>query len=67
MSDPWTDAGIKPLDGYLSTDERALVSRMFENDRDASAAALAYDRAGQTQNAFDRWGVVFRRKFPAYG
>jgi hypothetical protein len=67
MSDPWLDAGIKPLDAYLSDAERGVITRMFESDQKSAEAAIAYVNAGQTANAFERWAIVFNHKFPAYG
>ena len=67
MNDPWTDAGTRAIDTYLSADERGVVTRLFEADHSRAEQALAFDRAGQTAKAFERWGVVFTGRFPSYG
>lgn len=65
MSDPWSGA-TKAIDTYLSSDERTLVRRLAEADRKRADDALAYQAAGKNKEAYERWGVVFGRKFPAY-
>jgi hypothetical protein len=66
MRDPWSGAG-KALDTYLSADKRALVGRLAEADHKHAEEALAYAAAGNNKEAYERWGVVFNGKFPAYG
>lgn len=65
--DPWKGAGEVRIDTYLSADERAVVIRLLEADYKNAGIALAYDRAGATKAAFERWGVIFGGAFPAYG
>jgi SMODS domain-containing protein len=67
MNDPWTDAGTRAIDAYLSTEERGVVSRLFDADHGRAEQAIAYDLAGKTEEAFERWGVVFVSRFPGYG
>lgn len=67
MNDPWTDADTRAIDTYLSTDERGVVTRLFEADHKRADEALVYERAGKTVNAFERWGVIFVGRFPSYG
>jgi hypothetical protein len=63
--DPWDGGG--PVDGYLSLDTRAMVRRMLDQDAKAASEAEDYRKAEKTEKAFERWGVVFRHEFPAYG
>ena len=63
--DPWEGGGY--IDAYLSSDTRAKVIRMLEQDAKASAKAEEYRKAEKIEKAFERWGVVFRHEFPAFG
>jgi hypothetical protein len=65
--DPWKGAGEVRIDSYLSSDERALAIRLLEADWKNANLALASEKVGATKTAFERWGVVFRQTFPAYG
>ncbi len=65
FSDPWEGGGW--IDSYLSSDDRAMVLRMLDNDAKASADAEDYRKAGKVEKAFERWSVVFRQEFPAFG
>lgn len=67
MNDPWLDAGLVPLDAYLSDEERARVIRIFEADRKRADEALAHAAAGRTTDAYGCWNTVFNGRFPAYG
>lgn len=40
---------------------------MLESDAKAAEQAEEYRNAGKTQAAFERWNVVYRHTFPAYG
>ena len=64
FDDPW--AGTR-IDSYLSSEERAQVIRMLDSDATAAAKAEEYRRADKIEKAFERWSVVFRQDFPAYG
>lgn len=66
MMDPWAGSGAR-LDDYLAADLRASVARTLDEDAGRAAAALAYEESGRIADAFERWGVVFNRTFPAYG
>jgi hypothetical protein len=63
--DPWPP-GVR-VDSYLSSSDRALVIRMLEADAKAAEQALQLEAAGRTEAAFERWAVVYRGTFPAYG
>lgn len=65
FDDPWPDG--KRIDGYLSAAERDRVVSMLESDAKRAAEGLAYERAGQMRLAFERWNIVYRHTFPAYG
>lgn len=65
LYDPWS-AGSR-VDGYLTYETRQMVIRILESDAKAAAQAEEYRNAGKTQHAFERWGVVYRHTFPAYG
>jgi hypothetical protein len=67
MHDPWLDAGLVALDGYLTADERARVIRMFEADRKRADDAITLLAAGKTKDAYDKWNDVFPGRFPGYG
>jgi len=62
--DPWPDGS--GLDSYLSDDIRQQVIRMLDDDAKAAEQAEAYCKAGREKDAFERWGVIYRHKFPAY-
>lgn len=63
--DPWSGGGR--IDSYLSDSTRQLVIRMLEDDATRAAKAEEYRNVGQTEKAFERWDVVYRHTFPAYG
>jgi Second Messenger Oligonucleotide or Dinucleotide Synthetase domain len=64
-SDPWNP--IAYVDDYLSTSERALVVRLLKDDAISAARAEEYRKVGNIQEAFERWKVIYRTAFPAYG
>jgi hypothetical protein len=64
--DPWPD-GKEAVDSYLSTEDRRVAINLLEQDAIASAAAEQYRIEGKTATAFERWDVVYRHQFPAYG
>lgn len=64
FADPWTGGGR--VDSYLSSDTRAMVARMLEDDADRADKAEEYRLAGKTASAFERWDVVYRDTFPSY-
>jgi hypothetical protein len=59
--------GRKPLTSYLSSEDRRVATNLLEQDAKASADAEQYRLEGKTATAFERWGVVYRHQFPAYG
>jgi len=63
--DPWSDGGR--IDSYLSLATREKVAGMLEDAADRAAQAEEYRKAGKTKAAFERWDVVYRQSFPAYG
>jgi len=63
--DPWS--GGSRIDGYLSTDARALAVRMLTEDAARAADAERYRLAGDEREACGRWVVVYRDMFPAFG
>lgn len=65
FSDPWSGGGR--IDTYLSSDTRAKVVRMLNEDADRAAVAEEYRLAGRMAEAFERWNTVYARTFPAYG
>lgn len=65
LSDPWAP-GVR-VDAYLRPDVREQVARMLDADAKASAEAETLRQAGRTREAFERWQVVYRHTFPAYG
>ncbi len=66
IHDPWPGAGLR-LDGYLSDDERGIITRRFDGDHERAEQAIAFAAAGQNEKAYDRWDDVFVGRFPAYG
>lgn len=62
--DPWPDGSR--IDTYLSDDTRQQVIRMLDSDAKAAEQAEQYRKAGREKDAFERWGVIYRHKFPAY-
>ncbi len=64
--DPWTSSG-QMIDSYLSAAERDLAARMLDSDAADAKRALDFATQGEIAKAFERWNVVFRRQFPAYG
>ncbi len=65
MDDPWPDR--TRVDAYLSANLRSQVIRMLGDDAKAAATAEEYRQAGKVEAAFERWGVIYRHQFPAYG
>jgi len=65
FSDPWS--GGARIDGYLSTDARALAVRMLNEDAARAADAERYRLAGYEREACGRWVVVYRDLFPVFG
>lgn len=65
LSDPWPGSRDR-LDSYLSSDQRALAARLLDEDAVRAKAALEHEANGKTAAAFERWAVVFNRKFPGY-
>lgn len=63
--DPWKDD--LQIDSYLSSDDRALVVRMLNEDATRSAEAEELRKQNRISDAFERWNVVYRQKFPAFG
>jgi hypothetical protein len=63
--DPWPSG--TQVDSYLSSETRQKVILMMESDAKTAAQAEEYRRAGKNKDAFERWGVVYRHTFPAYG
>lgn len=63
--DPWPDG--QRIDNYLSADERDRAARMLESDALAAAQAEKHRIEGRIKEAFERWDVVYRGTFPAYG
>jgi hypothetical protein len=64
FDDPWPDGDR--IDSYLSSEARAQVIRMLKSDAATAAEAQKLANAGDIARAFDRWGMVFARTFPAY-
>jgi hypothetical protein len=65
FSDPWPDGNR--VDDYLSADARDKVVGMLENDAKRAQEAEVYRDAGKSKAAFERWEVIYRHTFPAYG
>jgi hypothetical protein len=65
FADPWPDG--HPIDEQLSAADRDMALRMLREDAGRAAQAEDDRAAGRTQQAFERWDVVFRGQFPAYG
>lgn len=63
--DPWPYG--KPLDASLSYIERTQAIRLLESDAATAEQAEVYRAAGNHRAAIERWGVVYRGTFPAYG
>jgi hypothetical protein len=63
--DPWPDG--QPIDSDLSSAERALAIRLLKEDAGRAANAEEDRLAGRIKQAFERWDVVYRDSFPAYG
>lgn len=63
--DPWPDG--RPIDADLSRDDRDVAIRLLKEDAARSAQAEQDRKAGRVESAFERWGVVYRGAFPAFG
>jgi len=63
--DPWD--GGRPIDEDLSSNDRATTMRMLEADAKAAEQAIQYQSEGKVEKAFERWSVIYRQQFPAYG
>lgn len=63
--DPWK-SDIR-IDSYLSDSDRALVMRMANEDASCAAEAEKLRAQERISAAFERWSVVYRLTFPAYG
>lgn len=63
--DPWSDGAR--IDGYLSFLNRQKVVNMLRDDAKRAEKAEEYRKAGKTEAAFERWDIVYRQTFPAYG
>jgi hypothetical protein len=55
------------LDSYLTTTGRAQAVRLLKEDAEGSKLALELAANGRISEAFDRWGIVYRKYFSAYG
>jgi hypothetical protein len=65
FDDPWPDG--KRIDSYLTTANRNTAISILKDDAKRADDALECDRAGKTRDAFERWAIVYRHTFPAYG
>lgn len=65
FADPWPDGSN--IDSTLVQADRDKVVRMLESDAKAAKEAEELRANGKHREAFDRWSVVFRHNFPAYG
>jgi hypothetical protein len=63
--DPW--GGTTPIDTYLSASARAQVVRTITESAAAASTAEMHRLAGRIPAAFERWEVIYRHTFPAYG
>lgn len=65
FADPWDNA--TRIDEYLTPAERAQAVRTIAESAAAAATAEQHRLAGRIPAAFERWQVVYRHTFPAYG
>ena len=63
--DPWR--GTTRIDTYLSAQARAQLIRTITESAAAAATAEAHRLAGRIPAAFERWQLIYRHTFPAYG
>lgn len=63
--DPWEPG--KSIDVNLSSDDRSLAVRLLNEDTENARKAEEFRKNGQIEEAFERWSVIFRKEFPAYG
>jgi len=65
FTDPWDN--VTRIDDYLSANERAQAVRTINESAAAATTAEQHRLAGRIPAAFERWQVVYRHTFPAYG
>jgi hypothetical protein len=65
-ADPWT-GNTRRIDSYLTSSNRQTAHNLLASDAKAATDAEDYRKAGNNRAAFERWGVVFRHNFPAFG
>lgn len=63
--DPWPHG--RAVDADLSTNDRQTAIRMLKEDAARAEEAELNRRMGHEKEAIERWQVVYRNKFPAYG
>jgi SMODS domain-containing protein len=63
--DPWQ--GTTRIDNYLSAPTRAQIIRTIAESAAAATTAETHRLAGRGAAAFERWQVIYRHAFPAYG
>lgn len=63
--DPWPDG--QRVDKYLTDDTRQKVLGMLVSDAQTAAEAEALRGRGRIEEAFQKWDIVYRKTFPAYG
>jgi hypothetical protein len=66
FADPWTGSS-RAIDADLSDDDRSTATSLAQEDAKRAAAAEAYRAEGESENAIERWNIVYNHKFPAYG
>lgn len=65
FADPSPDG--RPIDAELARDDREVAIRLLIEDAGRSTEAEVDRKAGRIASAFERWGVVYRGAFPAFG
>lgn len=63
--DPWPNG--RAVDADLSTSDRQTAINMLREDGKRAQDAELDRRMGHDEWAIDRWRVIYRGKFPAYG
>ena len=63
--DPWEPG--KSIDVNLSSDDRSSAVRLLNEDAENARKAKEFGKNGQIEEVFERWSVIFRKEFPAYG
>jgi len=63
--DPWAGNGY--IDDYLSEEQRRSVLSFLEDETTRAGDAESYRAEGKIEASFERWDMVFYKRFPTYG